>query len=121
MWHIYYKIVDMNGFREMLTSEGKEGSKLSSKRVITFIAFILVCIAFIMNIGWAIVVDPIILGGMINIVFAGLGVTVGEHLLKKRRGENPNGIDNGYVEDTYSHTHSHGYNNDTHDNQLGDN
>jgi len=103
----------MSGFREMLTSEGKNGSKLSSKRVITFIAFILVCVPFVINIGWAIVVDPTILSGMINIVFAGLGVTVGEHILKKRNGENPDGID--------------GNDDDLHDNhggsssELGDN
>ena len=28
--------------------------------------------------------------GLIQIVWAGLGVTVGEHLLKKKNGEDPN-------------------------------
>jgi len=111
------------GLREMLTAEGKEGSKLSSKRVITFIAFIFVCIGFIMNVGWGVVVEPTILAGMINIVFGGLGVTVGEHLLKKRNGENPNGIDNSdYTDDTRYNRYPQHNGVDTHRNDhLGDN
>jgi xanthine/uracil permease len=78
----------MSDFRDMLTSDGKSGSKLSSKRVITFAAFICMVIAFFANLVWAIVVEPSILNGMIGIVMAGLGVTVGEHLLKKRNDNN---------------------------------
>jgi len=110
-------------FRRMLSSESKNGTKLSSKRVITFIAFVLVCIAFMLNIGWSVIVEPTILSGMINIVFGGLGVTVGEHLLKRKNGENPNGIDNlDYNDDTSYNSHPQYQDVDTHhDNRLGDN
>ena len=83
----------MGDFRDMLTAEGKNGSKLSSKRVITFIAFVCIVIAFFVNLFLAIVIADSIFNGMLSIVLAGLGVTVGEHLLKKRNGETPNGID----------------------------
>ena len=71
----------------MLSADGK----LSSKRVITFIAFILVSIAFGLDLAFSIKMDALVLNGMIQIVFAGLGVTVGEHLLKKRPGGNYDG------------------------------
>ena len=67
-------------FKDMLSSDGK----ISSKRVITFIAFICVVISFFANLLFSIVVDTTILNAMVTIVYAGLGVTVGEHLLKKR-------------------------------------
>ena len=67
-------------FKDMLSSDGK----ISSKRVITFVAFICVVIAFFVNLLFTIVVDTTILNAMVTIVYAGLGVTVGEHLLKKR-------------------------------------
>jgi len=113
----------MGAFREMLTSEGKNGSKLSSKRVITFIAFICVVIAFFGSVAFALVVDTTVLNGMISIVYAGLGVTVGEHLLRRRNGENPNGIDEpGYNDDTSHNGHPHHNDVDTqHHDHLGDN
>ena len=95
-----------SNFKEMLSADGK----ISSKRVITFVAFICIVIAFFGNVIFTLVVEPTILNGMISIVYAGLGVTVGEHLLKKRNGENPNGVD------SYDDTG----NQDTQD-QLGDN
>jgi|TARA_R110000796_G_scaffold98092_1_gene205479 hypothetical protein len=67
--------------KQMLSSE--DNSKLSSKRVITFMAFILVSIVFLSDAIFHIVIDENMFDGMIQIVWAGLGVTVGEHLLKK--------------------------------------
>jgi len=100
------------GLRDMLTSGGAASPKLSSKRVITFVAFILVCIAFIVNLIWGIAMDPNVLTGMINVVFAGLGVTVGEHLLTKNDGENPDGVDNN---NDYGHNIHGDYSHDRHE------
>jgi len=71
-------------FKKMLSAD--KSDKYSSKRVITFLAFILISIAFIVNLIWGITVDPIILNGMIQIVWAGLGMVMGEHILRGRGG-----------------------------------
>ena len=59
--------------KQMLSSE--DNSKLSSKRVITFMAFILVSIVFLSDAIFHIVIDENMFDGMIQIVWAGLGVT----------------------------------------------
>lgn len=100
----------MGAFRDMLTSDGKNSNKLSSKRVITFIAFICIVIAFFGNIFIGLVVESTVLNGMISIVFAGLGVTVGEHLLRNKNGENPNGLDDSRKYDNYGHNVHGDYN-----------
>ena len=74
-------------FKQMLSSD--DSNKLSSKRVITFLAFILVSIAFIANLFFKLTVADIMYNGMIQIVWAGLGVVLSEHLLKKKNGETP--------------------------------
>jgi hypothetical protein len=106
-------------FRDMMSSDGK----ISSKRVVTLVAFLLVATAFVANLGWAIVMDANVLTGMINVVFAGLGVTVGEHLLRKRNGgENPDGIDS--YDDYHPHDNHGGSSPDINvhvHNELGDN
>lgn len=72
-------------FKEMLGSNGQ----WSSKRVITFLAFILVGMAFVSNLYWGLTINEKMYDGMIDIVFVGLGVVVGEHLLKKYNGQDP--------------------------------
>jgi len=74
-------------FKDMLSSD--DSSKMSSKRVITFMAFILVSTAFIANLFWDLTVEPKMFDGLIEIVWAGLAVVVGEHLLKKKNGDSP--------------------------------
>jgi len=68
--------------KDMLSSDDSE--KMSSKRVVTFLSFLLIATAFIANLFFEKTVDTNMYNGVIQIVWAGLGVTVGEHLLKKR-------------------------------------
>lgn len=51
---------------------------VSSKRVITFLAFILCAIAFVANMFFGIEVDDNLYEGMMYIAIAGLGVTASE-------------------------------------------
>lgn len=53
--------------------------KTSSKRVITFIAFALMCIAFIVNLVFKIPMESFIYEGMMYIVAGGLGFSALEH------------------------------------------
>lgn len=57
--------------------DGVDGS-VSSKRVITLVAFILCSIAFIANLFFGYKIDPFIYETMAYIAMAGLGVTVAE-------------------------------------------
>lgn len=57
--------------------DGHNGS-ISSKRVITFLAFILCGIAFISNLFFGYKIDSFLYQSMAYIVMAGLGVTVAE-------------------------------------------
>lgn len=63
-----------------------EGSEISHKRVITFSAFILLAIAFLLNLFWNIKVSDALLNIMETLVMFGFGSTVVEKFAKK----NPN-------------------------------
>ena len=67
--------------RSMLT--GIDGD-ISSKRVITFLAFLLCSVAFISNIFWKYQVDTKLFEDMMYIVVAGLGFTASEKFTSKR-------------------------------------
>jgi hypothetical protein len=89
--YLYLKHLTMKLFkdlRHMLTSG--DNDKISSKRLITFLAFIMVSVAFFANLFFDMTVDTNIFDGIIQIVWAGLGVVVGEHLLKVKNGEKNN-------------------------------
>ena len=60
-----------------MLKDGQNGS-LSSKRVITFLAFILCAIAFLSNLFFGYKIDSFLYESMSYIVMAGLGVTVAE-------------------------------------------
>ena len=60
-----------------LLQDGVDGS-LSSRRVITFLAFIFCSIAFFANLFWGKQMNPAMFEGMMYIAIAGLGVTVAE-------------------------------------------
>jgi len=55
----------------------------SSKRWITFIAFLLVALAFVVNIFFHIPIKQFIFEGMLWLTAAGLGVTSLDHFSKK--------------------------------------
>lgn len=63
----------MNG----LLNDGHNGT-LSSRRVVTFIAFLLCGIAFIANLFWGFEVKQFMFESMIYLAMVGLGVTVAE-------------------------------------------
>ena len=53
-------------------------SKVSSKRVITFLAFLLMAIGFISNLYWGFKIDPVMFDAMKWIVGIGMGTIVAE-------------------------------------------
>lgn len=65
-----------------LLSDG-ENHSVSSRRVITFLAFILCAIGFLANLFWDFKIDQPIYDSMMYIVLAGLGVIVAEKFTKK--------------------------------------
>ena len=67
--------------RSMLTDIDGD---ISSKRVITFLAFLLCSVAFISNIFWKYEVDTKLFEDMMYIVVAGLGFTASEKFTSKR-------------------------------------
>jgi hypothetical protein len=56
---------------------------LSSKRVVTFLAFVLCGIAFIANLFWGLKIDAVLFEGMMYIAIAGLGLTASEKFARK--------------------------------------
>lgn len=68
---------------ESMFSDGTDGS-ISSKRVITFLAFLLCAIAFVSNLFWALKIDPEMFKDMMYIVIGGLGVTASEKFAPKK-------------------------------------
>jgi hypothetical protein len=58
--------------------EDSHNRSLSSKRVVTFLAFILCGIAFVANLFWDYRVESYMFDGMVFIAMAGLGFTASE-------------------------------------------
>jgi hypothetical protein len=71
----------MKWYHSMLTDGSDEG--ISSKRVVTLLAFILCTIAFISNLFWNLDIKDSIFEGMMYIAIAGLGFTASEKFTKK--------------------------------------
>lgn len=65
----------------MLTDGTDDG--ISSKRMVTLLAFILCTIAFIANLFWGFIIDENLFEGMMYIAIAGLGFTASEKFTKK--------------------------------------
>lgn len=71
----------MNWLSSML-QDGDNGS-VSSKRVITLLAFIMCCIAFMVDLFTEYSVKPELFDSMMYIVIAGLGFTATEKFMSK--------------------------------------
>ena len=65
--------MDISIIRSMF-SDGVNGS-VSSKRVVTSLAFLLCSIGFVANLFWGYKIDSVIYNSMMYIVVAGLGFT----------------------------------------------
>lgn len=70
----------MEYIKSML-SDGTNGT-ISSKRVITLLAFLLCSVAFVAELFWGLDVQPHTLDSMMYIVLAGLGFTASEKFSK---------------------------------------
>lgn len=65
-----------------MLSDGTDNN-LSSKRVVTVLAFLLCGIAFIANLFWGYKVDEYMFEGMIYLTMAGLGFTASERFASR--------------------------------------
>ena len=63
---------------------GDGTGEISSKRTITFLAFVMCCLAFIANLFWNMTMDLTIYQSMMYIVIGGLGFTLSEAFAPKK-------------------------------------
>lgn len=75
----------MGFLAQVLTAEGENYP--SSKRTITFLAFLLVAIGFVTELFFDLKVSPQTYEAMMYIVIGGLGFTASEKFTKKQNGE----------------------------------
>ena len=73
----------MGFFRSML-SDGTDGN-VSSKRLVTFLSFLLCAVAFLGNLFWKFEVAQFMFESMMYIVVAGLGFTASEKFFKETK------------------------------------
>jgi len=66
--------MDILGNIKSMLADSVDGS-VSSKRVLTFLAFILCAVGFIANLFWGYKIDEFIYNSMMYVVIAGLGFT----------------------------------------------
>ena len=65
--------------------EDGDNHSISSRRVVTILAFVLCSIAFLANLFWGFKIDQFIYESMMYIVLGGLGVIVAEKFTKKSK------------------------------------
>jgi hypothetical protein len=70
-------------FQSTVSADG-----ISSKRVVTFLAFIFCSIAFFANLFFGLTIEENIFEGMMYIAIAGLGVTAAEKFANKQQPSN---------------------------------
>ena len=79
-----------------LLIDGHDGT-LSSKRVVTFSAFVLCSIAFLADLFWDYNISPNVFEGMIFIAIAGLGATASEKFANRKLPATPAPIPSYYT------------------------
>jgi uncharacterized membrane protein len=67
-----------------MLADGEDANCLSSKRVITFLATLLVMVAFVANMFWGFKVEEYMYNAMMVIVLGGLSTTVAEKFAPKK-------------------------------------
>jgi hypothetical protein len=66
--------MDILGNIKSMLADSVDGS-VSSKRVVTFLAFVLCSVGFVANLFWGYKIDEFIYNSMMYVVIAGLGFT----------------------------------------------
>ena len=79
--------MDILGNIKSMLSDSANGS-ISSKRVVTLLAFILCGVGFIANLFWDFTIEEFIYSSMMYIVIAGLGITGAEKFAPKVKDPN---------------------------------
>jgi len=75
--------MDILGSIKSMLADGVDGS-VSSKRVVTFLAFLLCSVGFVANMFWGFKIDEFIYNSMMYIVVGGLGFTGLEKFAPKK-------------------------------------
>ena len=70
-----------NFIKNLFNSQGE----VSSKRVVTFLAFVLVMIGFLANLFWDHTIEKFIFTSVMYIVIAGLGIVGAEKFIGKKK------------------------------------
>jgi FtsH-binding integral membrane protein len=71
-----------------MLADGEDANCLSSKRVITFMATLLVMVAFVANMFWGFKVEEYMYNAMMVIVLGGLSTTVAEKFAPRSKDDN---------------------------------
>ena len=77
------RVTDMNGSEFLKHCLTDSDGNPSSKRLVTFIATMLICLAFLANLFWDETIEQFIFDGVMYIVIAGLGVAGAEKFAPK--------------------------------------
>lgn len=70
-----------NFIKNLFNSKGE----VSSKRIVTFLAFILIMVGFISNLFWDFTIEEFIFTSVMYIVIAGLGIVGAEKFTGKKK------------------------------------
>ena len=78
--------------KKFISSLLSDGGKISSKRLVTLLAFIMMSVGFLANLFWDFTIDRFIYESMQWIVMIGLGATASENFSKYKNSKGGNGV-----------------------------